>query len=189
MTASGGRTGQIPHFQIYTPSAGGAVLWRLLSANNRDLGRSVEQFADLVTCQAAIVRFVALLDELVVVIRPDTDNRWVWRVSDETGLIAVSGHRFDRQVRCGQGWIQFQEAARRARIGTSLVALGARRGEPRRTAVASASARVIGSGADQPPTTDGRVEFRRFTPHVASKIPYRTGTRSPEPLRPIVDRG
>ncbi len=124
------------HFQLYATDLGGPVNWRLLSRNNRDLGRSVAPFADEDACLAAIADLIQRIGEHQVVVRPDGSHRWAWRLRDRTtdALVAVAGHPFDRQVRCQQGWVQFYDATHHATISPGLLVIGARRGRSPRPA-------------------------------------------------------
>jgi hypothetical protein len=75
------------------------VTWRLLSGNNRDLGRAAESFPDAATCLAAIERLrTALASPAVSVSSPDGRSRWTWRIAVETVDSAVSSRVYQRRV-------------------------------------------------------------------------------------------
>jgi hypothetical protein len=62
--------------------SGVPVTWRLLSGNNRDLGRAAASFPDVAGCLAAIQRLrVALASPAISVSSPDGRSRWTWRIA------------------------------------------------------------------------------------------------------------
>jgi hypothetical protein len=116
------------HFQLYAAISGGAVLWRLLSGNNRDLGRSSAGFPDSESCVDAIISMLSLLSILQPSVKPAPKNQWVWALRDSEGSVqAVSGHTYDRQIRCEQGRAQFVRMAPTASIGRAVMVSRTRR--------------------------------------------------------------
>jgi hypothetical protein len=75
------------------------VTWRLLSGNNRDLGRAAESFPDVAACLTAIERLrIALASPAVTVSSPDGRSRWTWRVAVDSVDGAVSSRVYQRRV-------------------------------------------------------------------------------------------
>jgi len=73
--------------------------WRFLSANNRNMARSVPTFADPDTCLEAIRE---LRDKLPTVVGTTVQNgsgKWLWRISAEKLDLAMSGIRYERRLR------------------------------------------------------------------------------------------
>ncbi|MGX7677996.1 hypothetical protein ACSMXN_03770 [Jatrophihabitans sp. DSM 45814] len=116
-----------PHFQVYAASESSVVGWRLLSGNNRDLGRGPELYADVDGCRQAILDLLDHLDECRGSVRPAAQNRWAWTLKVDGIVRAVSGHNYDRQLRCEQARLQFVNYARSAPIDGFLTRTAARR--------------------------------------------------------------
>ena len=115
------------HVQLFAATPSAPVRWRLLSGNNRDTGRGTESFPDAETCRIAVKALQVALDEVDPALRRSTDNQWVWQLTKNDRVIAVSGRGFDRLIRCEQGLAQFLAQLRDAEIGTSLMISNARR--------------------------------------------------------------
>lgn len=80
-----------------------AVGWRLVGANNRELGRSAGTYASLAECQAAVL----LLREHIGQVRAqlsmaDAGGTWTWRVELGGRNVAVSGRTYHRLRECQQ---------------------------------------------------------------------------------------
>lgn len=116
-----------PHFQISVAADGASVSWRLLSGNNRNLGRSGRPYDSIEECAEAIVGLVARLDALQALVRPAGEHRWTWMLRDDVEIVAVSGHRYDRQVRCEAARLQFIRYARTAVTDPEAMRLRPRR--------------------------------------------------------------
>jgi hypothetical protein len=95
------------HFQMYAPALGPAVKWRLLSGNNRDMGRGATTFRDAVACREGIIEVVQRLDELDPIFVPEGNNNWRWLLRYHGEPVVISGHAYDRKVRCKEGHVQF----------------------------------------------------------------------------------
>ncbi|MFF3399003.1 hypothetical protein ACFYW6_10830 [Streptomyces sp. NPDC002659] len=96
------------------------VGWRLVGANNRELGRSADAFGGLAECQAA----VAQLREKVAAARVlltmgDAAGSWTWRLEIDGQAVAVSGRRYLRQRECQYNLSQFLVA-----VPVALLAVG-----------------------------------------------------------------
>jgi hypothetical protein len=75
------------------------ITWRLLSGNNRDLGRAAAPFADAASARAAVHELRrALATSVSSVASPDGRGRWTWRVSVNGQDLAVSSRQYQRRV-------------------------------------------------------------------------------------------
>jgi hypothetical protein len=75
-----------------------AICWRLLSPNNRQLGRSADLFVDLAGCVRAVELFLAgLHDAEPLVTRHTVPVRWTWRVLEGNHVVAMSGRWFEAE--------------------------------------------------------------------------------------------
>lgn len=112
-----------------SPSPGaGTVGWRLLGANNRELGRSAGQFADLDSCQAAVHDLVARIASAVPGITSDSGHTgaWSWRLDLGGRAVAVSCRTYLRHRECTYSLAHFLGAAPEAVVATALSAGGRR---------------------------------------------------------------
>lgn len=88
------------------------VAWRLVGANNRELGRSGETFADITDCRAAIARTCAQLTSCPPGMMADpSTGSWYWRLDVGPETLAVSGRAYQRQRECSYSFGQFLIAA------------------------------------------------------------------------------
>jgi hypothetical protein len=115
------------HFQLYAPELGPAVKWRLLSGNNRDMGRGVLAYPDAAQCLRGIAEMLRDLDQFEPIFVPENNNSWRWFLRHEGNSVVSSGHAYDRKVRCKEGHAQFLRFARGAQIRNDVVASAARR--------------------------------------------------------------
>lgn len=95
------------HFQLYGTSMAAPVRWRLLSGNNRDIGRGTLQFDSIESCLASIAHLQRSVGELRVVWRR-IGHQWTWQLDDVDGTVAVAGMAYDRRIRCEQSLAQFR---------------------------------------------------------------------------------
>jgi hypothetical protein len=114
------------HFQMFAATDQGEIRWRLLSGNNRDLGRGVAAYADAESCRLGIKQMLAVLDELVPQVRRG-DHLWQWSLLAEQLPVISGGHAYDRQIRCEQALAQFRTQARDARPADSVMLTASRR--------------------------------------------------------------
>ena len=107
-----------PRFQL-VPGArlsggvgGGGVGWRLLGANNRELGRSALSYADAEAALASIGRVRALVASGDAhIIHDRGTGLWAWHLDDAGALVANSGRGFRHERECRYNLEQFREAA------------------------------------------------------------------------------
>ena len=83
--------------------------WRLLSANNRELGRGLADFRDEESCRQAVLRLRADLDRAVAVMRRDQPtSMWGWRLDVDGQPVALSARSYRRQRECLYNLAQFR---------------------------------------------------------------------------------
>jgi hypothetical protein len=74
------------------------VCWRLLSPNNRQLGRSAELFDDLASARVDLDQFRLRLDDVeALVTRHTAPVRWTWRLLLGNRVVAMSGRSFETE--------------------------------------------------------------------------------------------
>ncbi|MFF3558888.1 hypothetical protein ACFYXS_02430 [Streptomyces sp. NPDC002574] len=77
--------------------------WRLVGANNRELGRSARVYASLAECQAAVLRLRENIGQVrAQLAMADAGSTWTWRVALGGKDVAVSGRTYQRQRECQQ---------------------------------------------------------------------------------------
>jgi hypothetical protein len=89
-----------------------AVSWRLLGANNRELGRSPGTFPDLDSCQAALrdlVEGIAAATPSITSVR-DRTGTWNWRLDLGGRAVAVAGRPYLRHRECTYNLAHFLAA-------------------------------------------------------------------------------
>ena len=90
----------------------GAPLWRLVGANNRELGRAPATVAIASDCCGAVARLQAKLPAASGRVKPaGPANSWTWSVECDGELLAVSGRAYLRQRECQYSMWQFLAAA------------------------------------------------------------------------------
>ena len=96
------------HIQLYAFDDQSPVRWRVLSGNNRELGRGSGEFADRESCVLGIKHLQNVITQLDVGIRrAPTGATWVWELSLGGVSVANSGHSYDRLIRCRQSFAHF----------------------------------------------------------------------------------
>jgi hypothetical protein len=124
--ASAGRAAATPsglHFQLYRQGVGAPVRWRLLSANNRDMGRGAKDFDDEDACLLGIADFIDSVGILAPSLVRAPDNRWAFRLMRKDEVLATSGHAFDRRTRCERAAVRFLELAPTAELRPGVAQL------------------------------------------------------------------
>ncbi|MBO0884110.1 MAG: hypothetical protein J2P17_28020 [Mycobacterium sp.] len=109
------------HFQMFAGSGKSPVRWRLLSGNNRELGRSAYACDDAEACRTELEKLLADLDLLESRLRLLAPHRWCWELLRDGFVVAVAGHLFERQVRCHQVLDQFLRDAPLASTSEAVV--------------------------------------------------------------------
>lgn len=104
------------HFQLYRQGPDGPVRWRILSGNNRDMGRGAGEYATQDECLAGIADFLGSVALLTTGLLRTADNRWAFRLLRRDEVMASSGHAFDRRTRCEQAARRLLEIAPYAEI-------------------------------------------------------------------------
>jgi hypothetical protein len=103
------------------------VRWRLLSGNNRELGRGLAQFEDLESCRLGIKELQSLTAELEPSVQRSGSSTWTWLLSHGGQPVATAGHRYDRLIRCRQGLTHFVVQLATCEIGAGLMLTQSRR--------------------------------------------------------------
>ncbi|MFF8376146.1 hypothetical protein ACF07V_08470 [Streptomyces sp. NPDC015661] len=89
-----------------------AVSWRLVGANNHELGRGPELHRGHAACSAAVTRLRAGLDRAVPhVAMTSADGTWTWQLAVDQRCVAVSARAFRRQRECRDSLGLFLAAA------------------------------------------------------------------------------
>jgi hypothetical protein len=90
------------------PNRGVWFAWRLLSANNRELGRSYNTFPDTLACaQAVAVLRIRIGDAEPAIVAGLRTGWWHWEVTVDGVAIAISPRSFTRQRECEHNLEQF----------------------------------------------------------------------------------
>ena len=110
--------------------------WRLIGANNRELGRSALSFVSYPTARRAVTHIQRSAERLTrrTVIDPTT-GRWTWRVDLDGEIVAVSGRWYERDHDSQQGMAKFMTLLPIAVLSDGVVTLRDRRGARPRLAV------------------------------------------------------
>ena len=72
--------------------------WRFMSANNRSLARSVQTFADVESCLAAIRILQENQPRAVGETARNGNGQWVWRVRVTDEVVAITTRTYHRHV-------------------------------------------------------------------------------------------
>lgn len=113
--------------QLYAATAAAPVRWRLLSGNNREVGRGAGEYRDAETCRLAVKELQSGVGDLEPVVRRATTTTWTWQVVRSDELIALSGRSFDRLIRCEQSLTHFLSRLADAELGETVMVSQARR--------------------------------------------------------------
>jgi uncharacterized protein YegP (UPF0339 family) len=115
------------HFQLFSADGNSAIRWRLLSGNNRELGRTAGSSPDAETCLLEIKNLLVRIEELTAQVRRREGNVWRWTLMEANVPVALCGRDYDRQVRCEQAVALFRLMAPGARTGETVTLTGSRR--------------------------------------------------------------
>jgi hypothetical protein len=127
MTEPAADAASLAHFQLFALDGKSDIRWRLLSANNRELGRGYSMHPSAEDCLNAMRLMLGALEELIPLTRRRDGNLWQWALLADGVPVAISGHGYDRQVRSQEAAVRFRSQAALARIGESITHTGARR--------------------------------------------------------------
>lgn len=98
-----------------------AAGWRLLGANNRELGRGPGPFPDLESCQAAVRELVTRIGSATpgIVGDPGHTGAWSWRLDLDGRAVAVSWRTYLRHRECAYSLAHFIDAVPNAAMGAA----------------------------------------------------------------------
>ncbi|MFB7515206.1 hypothetical protein [Streptomyces sp. NPDC056144] len=112
---------QAPH--EWTPGAVGveAVTWRLVGANNHELGRGPDLHGGHTACRAAVGQLREGLDRAVphVTMAPTT-GAWTWQLALDERCVAVAARSFRRQRECRHSLQLFLVAAAEGQVAAGV---------------------------------------------------------------------
>jgi hypothetical protein len=120
-------TGSGYHVQLFASTTADPIRWRLLSGNNREIGRGAQVYRDVETCRLAIKQLQVGLEETDAKLRRIKPSAWIWELTGNGELLAFAGHAFDRMIRCRQGLDQFSTQLVEAPVAAGLVVSNSRR--------------------------------------------------------------
>jgi len=115
------------HVQLFAGTPDAPVRWRLLSGNNREIGRGAESFPDAESCRMAVKELQVCVDDLESSVRRDGGHVWTWQLRLGDRIVAASPRGFDRLIRCNYGLAQFRDELREAGVGAGLMVSHTRR--------------------------------------------------------------
>jgi hypothetical protein len=82
--------------------------WRLIGANNRELGRSPSTYDGLAEARAIAGTVRARAAELTTLVtNQESDGSWAWQAQLGGAVVAVSGRTYLRQRECQYNYQQF----------------------------------------------------------------------------------
>jgi hypothetical protein len=103
------------------------VGWRLLSGNNREIGRGAQRHPDADACRLAVAELREGVADLSSRVRRTPPNRWTWELLRDEQPLVLAGHSFDRMIRCQQSLQVFLAQFGSARLTPSVADFAARR--------------------------------------------------------------
>ncbi len=122
--------GENPHdprnglfFHLYSSPPSGGVRWRLLGANNRELGRSCLAYPDIDLCRAGLATTLLELTLLVPAVMRVDRGHWGWRLRADGRDVVGSAHAFDRRPSCQAACARFIEQAPHASVRDTLTVM------------------------------------------------------------------
>jgi hypothetical protein len=115
-------------FQVLYDS-GNWYLWRLIGANNRELGRSAGNFVSYQAARRAISQLKGGVARIAPAATTDpASGRCGWRVDLDGASIAVSGRWYERALDARLGAAKFVSLAAHAAVADGVVTVYERRG-------------------------------------------------------------
>ena len=121
MSVAGGR------IQLFARTASDPIRWRLLSNNNREIGRGVESYSDAESCRLALKELQINVERLDRVVRRADANSWIWVILEDGRPVVAAAHGYDRQIRCGRGLAHFVREIGTAPVVDEVMTSHARR--------------------------------------------------------------
>jgi hypothetical protein len=113
----------------------GWYVWRLIGANNRELGRSAPSFVSYDVARRAAGQLKRNIERLVEHVTTDpATGRWGWLLELDGVAVAVSGRWYERELHARLGAAKFFSLAPGAELADGVVTLPSRH---ERRAVAS----------------------------------------------------
>lgn len=73
------------------------TVWRLVGANNRELGRSAQPYVDARACRAGVTLLQRQLPQLTPAVWSDGRGRWLWRLDVDKRPVAIAARSYLRQ--------------------------------------------------------------------------------------------
>ena len=97
---------------LNTPRGYDHVAWRLLGANNRELGRSAVWYPDVESCREAVRALKRQIGGVTPAIMsvPQPGGAWSWRLAVSGTPVAVAGRPYRRQRECAYNLNHFVAA-------------------------------------------------------------------------------
>lgn len=80
----------------------GALSWRLLATNNRDLGRAPGAYPDAEACRVAIRELQAAVGRAEPVTVRSGPSSWGWRLMIGDQVVAVASRLYQRRIQAEQ---------------------------------------------------------------------------------------
>jgi hypothetical protein len=118
-----------PQSAVDVAAGGSWYGWRLIGANNRELGRSALSFASYQLARRAIVQLKQGIGRLVHHSTTDPrTGRWGWRFDLEDDAVAVSSRWYERDHDGRIGAAKFIALTAGAEVADGVVTLHERRG-------------------------------------------------------------
>jgi hypothetical protein len=90
--------------------------WRLLSNNNRDLGRAITVFPSIDSCAAAVELLRRAVAQVVAISSRDGRANWTWQLQLDRVPIAVSSRTYQRRVQAEYACTVFRGLAGTAEV-------------------------------------------------------------------------
>ncbi|MFF0148016.1 hypothetical protein ATK36_2030 [Amycolatopsis sulphurea] len=97
-------------FQIFRAESD-RVLWRFLSANNRSIARSAEDFPDPGACMVSLKELIRVVDTASILTVRTGQGLWRWQLRAGSADLAVSGRQYQRRIRASDAGSAFQDLA------------------------------------------------------------------------------
>lgn len=101
--------------------SGGAVTWRLVGANNHELGRSPQAHSSLAVCVAAVALLQGEVERTMPVLAlSDRTGAWTWQLVLDERRVAVAVRGYLRQRECRNSLELFVSAAAAAQVASGV---------------------------------------------------------------------